>query len=105
MAATYYNNVVKTMGGEKRTKDFFRLFMVPDFGMCAAMFPGTFDALGAVQQWREEGIPPDQIEISYHDSGKVYKRRPVCPYPQTAIYKGSGAIDDAANFRCGTPDW
>jgi feruloyl esterase len=105
MAATYYNSVAKTMGGENQTKDFFRLFMVPDFGMCAGMFPGTFDALGAVQRWREEGIAPDQITTSYSTSGKVYKKRPVCPYPQTAIYKGSGDINDAANFRCGTPNW
>jgi feruloyl esterase len=93
------------MGGENQTKDFFRLFMVPDFGMCAAMFPDTFDALGAVQRWREDGIAPDQITASYHNGGNVYKKRPVCPYPQAAIYKGSGDINDAATFRCGTPDW
>jgi hypothetical protein len=29
----------------------------------------------------------------------------VCPYPQAAIYKGSGDTNDAANFRCGTPTW
>ena len=66
---TYYKSVVETMGGESKTKDFYRLFMVPDFGMCAAMFPGTFDALGAVQQWREEGIAPDQINANYSDRG------------------------------------
>jgi len=27
------------------------------------------------------------------------------PFPQAAIYKGSGDINDAANFRGGTPDW
>jgi feruloyl esterase len=104
-ATTYYNSVVATMGGESATKDFFRLFMIPDFGMCAAMFPGTFDALGAVQKWREEGSAPDQIKASYSDRGRVYKTRPVCPYPQAAIYKGSGDTNDAANFRCGTPTW
>lgn len=105
MAVTYYNGVAATMGGERRTRDFFRLFMVPDFGMCAGMSPGAFDALGAVRRWREEGIEPDRIIASYSDGGKVYKRRPVCAYPQTAIYKGSGDSNDAASFRCGTPDW
>lgn len=104
-ATTYYNSVVATMGGESSTKDFFRLFVIPDFGMCAAMFPGTFDALGAVQKWREEGIAPDQVKMTYSDRGRVYKARPVCPYPQAAIYKGSGDTNDAANFRCGTPTW
>jgi feruloyl esterase len=104
-ATTYYSSVVETMGGESQTKDFFRLFMIPDFGMCAAMSPGTFDALGAVQKWREEGIAPDQVKMTYSDRGRVSKTRPVCPYPQIAIYKGSGDTNDAANFTCGTPNW
>ena len=33
--------------------------------------------------------------------GVVTRTRPLCPYPQTAIYKGSGSTDDAANFHCG----
>ena len=31
----------------------------------------------------------------------VTRTRPLCPYPQTAIYNGSGSTDDAANFYCG----
>jgi hypothetical protein len=31
----------------------------------------------------------------------VLRTRPLCPYPQTAIYNGSGSTDDAANFTCG----
>jgi feruloyl esterase len=104
IATTYYDSVGATMGGKSQTEDFFRLFMIPDFGMCAAN-PATFDALSAVQKWREEGIAPDQIKMSYSDRGRVYKTRPVCPYPQVAIYKGSGDINDAANFRCGAPNW
>jgi feruloyl esterase len=101
---TYYDDVLKTMGGESETEDFFRLYMVADMGMCYAN-PNTFDALGAVQRWREEGIAPDQIKVSYRDRGQVYKTRPACPYPQVAIYKGSGDINDAANFSCGMPTW
>jgi feruloyl esterase len=124
-ATTYYDGVVKTMGGENKTKDFFRLFMIPDYGMCASMFPGTFDALGAVQDWVEKGMAPDQIKATYAEQGyqfraragmqdaagtppsaiRVYKTRPVCPYPQVAIYKGSGDTSDAANFKCGKPAW
>ena len=100
----YYNDVVKTMGGENQTKDFFRLFMVPDFGMCPAD-NGLFDALDILRKWREEDIAPDRITATYRDRGAVYKTRPVCPYPQAAIYKGSGDTNDAANFECGIPDW
>jgi len=27
--------------------------------------------------------------------------RPLCPYPQTAEYKGSGNVFDAASWQCG----
>ena len=27
--------------------------------------------------------------------------RPLCPYPQTAVYNGSGNVNDAANWQCG----
>jgi feruloyl esterase len=33
--------------------------------------------------------------------GKVVRTRPLCAYPEVAMYKGSGSIDDAANFSCG----
>ena len=31
------------------------------------------------------------------------RTRPLCPYPQQAVYKGKGNIDDAANFVCAAP--
>ena len=31
----------------------------------------------------------------------VSRRSPLCPYPQTAVYKGSGSVTDAANWQCG----
>lgn len=105
MATQYYDNVVATMGGEDKTRDFFRLFMIPDYGMCASMFPGTFDAMKALQEWVEEGTAPDQIKVTYSKAGKVVKTRPVCPYPEVAIYKGTGDINDAASFKCGKPTW
>ena len=104
MLTTYYNSVVSTMGGENQTKDFARLFVVPGDGMCPGN-PATFDVLGALQKWREQGIAPDQIKMNYRDGKRIYKTRPVCPYPQVAIYKGSGDINDAANFSCGLSAW
>lgn len=102
---TFYNDVIKTMGGEDNTKDFLRLFMIPGNAMCAGMIPGTFDAMEAIQKWVEEGIAPDHIEAAYSSQGKVVRRRPVCPYPEVAIYKGSGDTNKAESFRCGKPTW
>ena len=41
-----------------------------------------------------------EVRILLHLAGKVDRTRPLCPYPQVAMYKGSGSIDDAANFTC-----
>jgi hypothetical protein len=50
----------------------------------------------------ENGAPPDAIRASRVENGKVTRTRPLCPYPQVAIYSGSGSTDDAANFACRT---
>ena len=31
------------------------------------------------------------------------RTRPLCPYPQHAVWKGTGTTDDAANFVCRSP--
>jgi len=46
---------------------------------------------------------PTQIIASHLTAGKVDRTRPLCVYPQVAVYKGSGSIDDAANFSHGNP--
>jgi feruloyl esterase len=102
---TYHDAVANTMGGENRTGDFFRLFMVPDVNMCAGATPGTFDALDALRKWREEGIAPDSIPAHYQNGNEIYRTRPVCAYPEVAIYKGEGDINKAESFRCGKPTW
>ena len=54
----------------------------------------------ALVNWVENGVAPEQI-IASTTVGGVTRTRPLCPYPQTAIYNGSGSTDDAANFHCG----
>jgi feruloyl esterase len=47
-----------------------------------------------------KGKAPDQIAASRLKDGAVDRTRPLCPYPQVATYKGSGSIDEEANFVC-----
>ena len=58
----------------------------------------------AVERWVEQGVAPAQIiATKYKGAGPssgVARTRPLCPYPRTAQYKGSGSTDDAANFVC-----
>jgi feruloyl esterase len=65
--------------------------------------PNVFDKMGALEQWVEHAQPPDKIIASHRTDGKVDRTRPLCPYPQVAKYRGSGSIDDAANFVCAAP--
>jgi feruloyl esterase len=32
--------------------------------------------------------------------GSVDTTRPLCPYPQAAVWNGKGSTNDAANFSC-----
>ena len=77
------------------------LFMVPGMGHCQGG-PGTdvFDKVGAVDRWVETGKKPQSIEAAHLTAGSVDRTRPLCAYPTTAHYKGSGSTDDANNFRC-----
>jgi feruloyl esterase len=65
--------------------------------------PNAFDPLAALEQWVENGHAPAMITASRRTDGKVDRTRPLCPYPQVAKYRGSGSIDEAANFTCQLP--
>jgi feruloyl esterase len=80
------------------------LFMVPGMGHCQGG-PGTdvFDKVAVLDQWVESGTRPQSV-IASHMTGAVADRtRPLCAYPATAHYIGSGSTDDARNFRCQAP--
>jgi pimeloyl-ACP methyl ester carboxylesterase len=77
------------------------LFMVPGMGHCQGG-PGTdvFDKVGAVDRWVETGKKPASVEAAHMTAGAVDRTRPLCAYPTTAHYNGTGSTDDAKNFRC-----
>ena len=60
-----------------------------------------FEAVAALDAWREQNEPPKSITAARVDEhGRIDMTRPLCPYPQRAVYKGSGSTNDAANFTC-----
>jgi len=99
-SVNYYSSVLKTVGASK-ADDSIHLFMVPGMTHCGGgPGPNVFDSVGAIEQWVEKGEAPKQMIASHMTDGKPDRTRPLCPYPQFAKYKGSGSIDDAANFSC-----
>ena len=82
--------------------DFYRLFMLPGVEHCVGgAGPDEIDTLSAVVGWVEHGIAPASIVATKHGpGGSVVSERPICPYPQVAKYKGSGAENEASSYSC-----
>ena len=113
----YYNSVTAKMGASK-ARSFVRLFMAPGSAALlrrrrvrtcsASRLPAgdaDHDVDAALEQWVEKGIAPERIiatkrAADFDAASKVVRTRPLCAYPLTAHYKGSGSVDDAANFTC-----
>jgi len=97
----YYKRAVDTLGGTKNVTDSYKLFMVPGMAHCGGgEGADKFDMLSTLVQWRENGKAPESILASRVEQSKVVRTRPLCPYPQQAVYKGSGSTDEAENFYC-----
>jgi hypothetical protein len=58
----------------------------------------------ALRQWVEQGIAPERIIATKYVDDKPANgaafTRPLCPYPQQAVYRGFGSTADAASFAC-----
>jgi len=94
----YYQSVLEKLGDVGES---YRLFMVPGMGHCGGgEGTSTFDMVSALEQWVEDKKAPEQIAASRVRQGKVDRTRPLCPFPQVAVYGGTGSTDDAANFVC-----
>jgi feruloyl esterase len=108
----YYKEVQKLMGAG-RTRQFALLYLFPGGNHCnSGITPIVCDLFSALMGWVEKGAAPNRLTSYYFapntvnpggpaDMSKVVRTRPVFPYPQVARYKGSGSIDDAANFEAG----
>jgi feruloyl esterase len=110
----YYKNVADKMGGSSLlasgvpgsgvVDNSMRLYMVPGVHHCrGGDGPDTFDMISVIQDWVEQGKAPGTIVASHATKGQVDRTRPICAYPLVAKYKGTGSVDEAANFSCQMP--
>ncbi len=98
----YFERVRQLLGSG--TDEFARLYMVPGMFHCrGGLNVDRFDALSAVIGWVERDTRPQALIASRVEQGRVVRTRPLCPYPQTARYRGTGSTNQAANFSCGKP--
>jgi feruloyl esterase len=108
MSINYYESVMKLMG-EKETKEFYKLYMIPGMFHCGGGV-GCFDRNGdivklvnAIAAWVEKGTAPEAIVGSHVVDNRVVRTRPLCPYPEVEKYSGTGDINKAENFTCAMP--
>lgn len=95
----FYTALVKRLGPEKAAAN-TRLFMIPGMGHCAGGDgPFLFDAITTLDEWVGSGSPPERIVVSNPPNAPV-RTRPLCPWPQEAVYSGTGSTDDQKNFEC-----
>jgi len=100
--AEYFDKIYETMGVEGRNHA--RLFMIPGMFHC---WGGTnvdrFDGMTALINWVERGVAPDAILAGREEEGELVRTRPVCAYPDVAVYRGTGDPNSAENFSCDAP--
>ena len=92
----YYRESAQHFGSYNSLKPWFRFFLAPGVTHCGGGAGPQPQALfDTLVNWVENSVAPDSILAS--GGGRT---RPLCPYPQTAIFTG-GNTNDAASFRCG----
>ena len=83
-------------------RGYFRLFLMPGVLHCAGgPGPDRADWITALEAWVENGVAPDELVASKLDAdGSTVLTRPLCPYPEVAIYDGTGDPNVARSFNC-----
>ena len=95
----YYELVLKKMGGLEKVRESYRLFMAPGMYHCSGGDGAfLFDPLTALEQWREQGMAPKRMVAK--TATTPTRSHPLCPYPEEAVYKGSGSDGDEGSFTC-----
>ena len=114
MASRY--RVPHDQTGFDGVQSFYRLFHAPGVGHCGApifaLLPGGLgpwprngEDFQALVNWVEHDVAPSQVPGGGFGgplgTPPAPLTRPLCPYPQTALYSGTGDVHNAANWSCG----
>ncbi len=114
----YYQNVISKMG-ERSAGEFVKLYMVPGMRHCVGgPGPFIFGQLGismsrdpkenvftSLEHWVEQGTAPvaiiaTKLRDDKDPSKGILMTRPLCPFPELAIYDGKSDPNSASSFSC-----
>jgi len=94
----YYDEVKKR---DPKADGYVQMFLLPGVLHCAGgPGPDRVDWATAIDGWVESGKAPSRIIAQKGTGAAVTRTRPLCPYPQHAVYSGTGSTDQAENFAC-----
>ena len=110
----YFHDVMTKNGGMAGASKFMKLYLVPNMGHCGGnMATDSFDMLTPMVNWIENGVAPQEIIATGNrfqatpgaytglpNPGTATRSRPLCPYPKTLRYSGSGDISQASSYAC-----
>jgi hypothetical protein len=95
----YYQAVQNYMGGPAATREFARLFMLPGVSHCGGGDgPDSFNGLGALVNWVQNGQAPFTLITSKVVNGTVTETRPVYQYPLIAADTTGGPVTVASSY-------
>jgi feruloyl esterase len=94
----YYEQV---KARDPKLDEYVKMFMLPGVLHClGGPGPDNADWAAAIDGWVEGGKAPERIIAQKGTGAAVTRTRPLCAYPQHAVYSGSGSTDQAENFVC-----
>lgn len=120
-SVAFYERQAKQLSRGRKLEDNARLFLAPGMMHCGGgAGPDAFNAtlgipprppvddaqhdiFSALIAWTDRGEAPERIiatKFSSDDSSEIDMQRPICPYPQKAVYRGTGSTRSASNFIC-----
>jgi pimeloyl-ACP methyl ester carboxylesterase len=99
----YYQMAVARMG-QAAVDQTLEAFEAPGVGHCGGG-PGAahVDLVKSLDTWVTAGTPPSAqnlVQARKTDTGAVALTRPLCKYPATPRYKGTGDVNSATSFAC-----
>jgi len=94
----YYERV---QARDPKLDEYVKMFLLPGVLHCAGgAGPDNVDWAAAIDAWVEGGTAPTQVLARKGSGAAVTRTRPLCAYPQHAVYTGTGSTDQAENFVC-----
>ena len=85
----YYRSVVERWAA---VDDSYRLFMAPGMQHCGGgAGPNQFNAVAALERWRESGVAPGEIVAAHVTNNRVDRTRPLVRTRRSQSTRASGA--------------